>query len=223
MPAEAVLFDIDGTLVDSVDLHARAWQEAFEHFGKRIRFEAVRAQIGKGGDQLMKEFLSPEELERLSEQIDRYRSELYKGKYLGQVRSFPRVRELFQELRRRGIRIALASSAKGDELATYKKIARIEDLVEAETSGDDAERTKPHPDIFDVALKRLGGKIDKSRVFVVGDSPWDAIAAVRLGVRPIGVLCGGFPEEELRKAGCIAIYRDPADLLDRLDESPIVR
>jgi HAD superfamily hydrolase (TIGR01549 family) len=223
MPAEAVLFDIDGTLVDSVDLHARAWQETFEHFGKRIPFQAIRAQIGKGGDQLIKEFLSPEELERLGGPIDRYRSELYKRKYLGQVRPFPRVRELFQELRRRGIRIALASSAKGDELATYKKIARIEDLVEAETSADDAERTKPYPDIFEAALKRLGGAIHKDRVFVVGDSPWDAIAAVRLGIRPIGVLCGGFPEEELRKAGCIAIYRDPADLLDRLDESPIVR
>lgn len=97
MPAEAVLFDIDGTLVDSVDLHARAWQEAFEHFGKRIPFQSIRAQIGKGGDQLMKEFLSPEELERLADSIDKYRSELYKRKYLGQVRPFPRVRQLFQD------------------------------------------------------------------------------------------------------------------------------
>jgi HAD superfamily hydrolase (TIGR01549 family) len=222
MPADAVLFDIDGTLVDSVDLHARAWQEAFAQFGKRIAFQAVRAQIGKGGDQLMKEFLSPEQLEARGKEIDRYRSNLYKRKYLGRVRAFPRVRELFQELLRRGIRIALASSAKGDELATYKKIANIKDLVEAETSADDAERSKPHPDIFEVALNRLGASIRKDRVFVVGDSPWDAIAAVRLGVRPIGVLCGGFPEADLRKAGCIAIYRDPPDLLERLDESPIV-
>jgi HAD superfamily hydrolase (TIGR01509 family) len=223
MLAEAVLFDIDGTLVDSVDLHARAWQEAFEHFGKRIPFEKIRPQIGKGGDQLMKEFFSPEELERRGEEIDRYRSELYQRKYLGRVRAFPRVRELFQELLRRGVRIALASSAKGEELATYKKVAGIEDLVEAETSADDAERTKPHPDIFEAALQRLGARIDKNRVYVVGDSPWDAIAASRLGVRPIGVLCGGFPEADLMKAGCIAIYRDPADLLARLDESPIVR
>jgi HAD superfamily hydrolase (TIGR01549 family) len=222
MPADAVLFDIDGTLVDSVDLHARAWQEAFAQFGKRIAFQAVRAQIGKGGDQLMKEFLSPEQLEARGKEIDRYRSNLYKRKYLGRVRAFPRVRELFQELLRRGIRIALASSAKGDELATYKKIANIKDLVEAETSADDAERSKPHPDIFEVALNRLGASIRKDRVFVVGDSPWDAIAAVRLGVRPIGVLCGGFPEADLRKAGCIAIYRDPPDLLERVDESPIV-
>ena len=223
MAAEALLFDIDGTLVDSVDLHARAWQEAFAHFAKRVAFDAVRAQIGKGGDQLMKEFLSSDELEQRGEEIEEYRSALYKRKYFGKVRAFPRVRELFQELLRRKLRIALASSAKGDELQTYKKIAGIEDLIDTETSSDDAERSKPYPDIFQVALQRLGPGIEKSRVYVIGDSPWDAVAATRLGVRTIGVLCGGFPEPDLRRAGCVAIYRDPADLLSRLDESPIVR
>jgi HAD superfamily hydrolase (TIGR01549 family) len=223
MPAEALLFDVDGTLVDSVDLHARAWQEAFAHFGKRVAFETVRSQIGKGGDQLMKELLTPEELERRGEEIERYRSDLYKREYFDKVRGFPRVRELFQELLRRKLRIALASSAKGDELSKYEKIAGIEDLIETETSADDAERSKPHPDIFEAALERLAPGADKQRVYVIGDSPWDAIAARRLGVRAIGVLCGGFPEADLRKAGCVAIYRDPADLLARLGESPIVR
>jgi HAD superfamily hydrolase (TIGR01509 family) len=223
VPADALLFDIDGTLVDSVDLHAHAWQEAFEHFGKRIPFQAIRSQIGKGGDQLMKEFLSPQELEERGEEIDKYRTDLYKRKYLGQVRGFPRVRELFQALLARKLPIALASSAKGDELALYKELAGIADLIDTETSADDAERSKPYPDIFAVALERLGKKVRKDRVYVIGDSPWDAIAAGRLGVRTLGVLCGGFPEGELRKAGCIAIYRDPADLLARLDESPIVR
>ena len=223
MTAEALLCDIDGTLVDSVDLHARAWEEAFEHFGRRISFAKIRAQIGKGADELLKTLLPPEEFEKRGEEIDRWRSDLYKRKYLGQVRAFPRVRELFQQLLRRKLRIALASSAKGDELARYKQIAGIDDLIDAETSSDDAERSKPNPDIFAVALKGLGGDVRKDRVLVVGDSPWDAIAAGRLGVRTLGVLCGGFPEVELRKAGCIAIYRDPADLLARLDESPIVR
>jgi HAD superfamily hydrolase (TIGR01549 family) len=223
MPAEALLFDVDGTLVDSVDLHARAWQEAFAHFGKRVAFEAVRSQIGKGGDQLMKEFLTPDEQERRGEEIERYRADLYKREYFGKVRGFPRVRELFQELLRRKLRIALASSAKGDELAKYKKIAGIEDLIGTETSADDAERSKPHPDIFEAALERLAPGANKQRVYVIGDSTWDAIAAGRLGVRAIGVLCGGFPEADLRKAGCMAIYRDPADLLARLEESPIVR
>ncbi|HTO96453.1 MAG TPA: HAD family phosphatase, partial [Myxococcales bacterium] len=160
MPAHALLFDVDGTLVDSVDLHARAWQEAFAHFGKRIDFKAVRSQIGKGGDELMKEFLSPAEMERRGEEIEEYRSKLYKREYLHQVRAFPRVRELFQALLGCGLRLALASSAKGDELASYKKVAGIEDLIDAETSGDDAEKSKPHPDIFQVALKRLGPGID---------------------------------------------------------------
>jgi HAD superfamily hydrolase (TIGR01549 family) len=223
VPADALLFDIDGTLVDSVDLHARAWQEALEHFGKRIPYQAIRSQIGKGGDQLMKEFLSPQELEEREEEIDKYRTDLFKRKYFKDVRAFPRVRELFQEILRRKIPLALASSAKGDELEHYKKLAGIDDLVKTETSSDDAERSKPHPDIFEVALKRLGGKPRKDRVYVIGDSPWDAIAAGRLGVRAIGVLCGGFPEADLRKAGCVALYRDPADLLSRLEESPIVR
>ena len=223
MPAEAVLFDVDGTLVDSVDLHARAWQEAFEHFGIRIPYEAIRAQIGKGGDELMKALLRPEGLKRHGEKIDAYRSDLYKRKYLKAVRCFPRVCDLFQELRRRNMRIALASSAKRDELSRYEKLCEIDDLVEIETSGDDAERSKPHPDILGVALERLGPGTAKDRVYMIGDSPWDAVAATRLGVRTIGVLCGGFPEADLRKAGCVAIYRDPADLLARLDESPIVR
>ena len=218
MPAEAVLFDIDGTLIDSVDLHARAWQEAFEHFGKSIPFEEVRAQIGKGGDQLIPVFFPEGPVEK----IDSWRSDLYKRKYLSQVRPFPRVRELFQEILRRGIRIALASSAKGEELKTYKKLTRIDDLIEAETSADDAERSKPHPDIFEAGLNKLG-KVDRRRVFAVGDTPWDAIAAGRAGVRTIGVLCGGFPQADLQAAGCIAIYRDPTDLLERLDDSPLAR
>ena len=221
MAAQAVLFDVDGTLIDSVDLHARAWQDAFAHFGKRITFEEVRAQIGKGGDQLMPVFLSQDELARIGRELERYRAELYQREYLKRVRPSPGVRELFEELLRRGVRIALASSAKSEELELYKRLCRIDDLVQAETSADDAERSKPHPDIFQAALKRLGKDVELRRTFVVGDSPWDAIAAHRLGVRAIGVLCGGFAEADLRRAGCIAIYRDPEDLRMRLDQSPL--
>jgi HAD superfamily hydrolase (TIGR01509 family) len=216
----AALVDVDGTLIDSVDLHARAWQEALAYFGRRVPFEEIRAQIGKGGDQLLPVFLSEDELARRGEAVEEYRSELYKRKYLRQVRPFPRVRELFQALQRRGVRVALASSAKGDELAIYKAIAGIDDLVDTETSSDDAERSKPHPDIFAAALKRLGGAPLRD-TFAVGDSPWDAAAAHRLGVRCIGVLCGGFAEADLRAAGCVEIYRDPADLLARLDHSAL--
>lgn len=217
---EAVIFDIDGTLVDSVDLHARAWQETFKHFGHDVAYEKVRHQIGKGGDQLMPVFFSKEELKRFGEEMEEFRGELYKREYLSRVRAFPKVRELFLRVREDGKRIALASSAKEDELETYKRIANIEDLIETETSADDAEKSKPHPDIFEAALKQLGN-IDVSRVIVVGDTPYDAEAAGKIDLRTIGVLCGGFPEAELRLAGCTDIYRDPADLLTRYAESPL--
>jgi len=216
---EAVIFDIDGTLVDSVDLHALAWQQALGHFGHDFSFERVRRQIGKGSDQLLPALLPVDVVERQGKEIERYRSELFKRDYLPRVRAFPAVRELFERLKADGKRIALASSAKGDELEMYKKIAGIGDLIDAETSSDDADKSKPHPDIFQAALGRLG-RVSPERVIVIGDTPYDAQAAAKAGMRTIGVLCGGFPEADLRAAGCIAIYRDPADLLARYDESP---
>lgn len=217
---KAVIFDIDGTLVDSVDLHARAWQETFSHFGKEIPFEQVRHQIGKGGDQLMPVFFSKEELNNSGEEMEKYRSELFKRDYLPRVRAFPRVRELFLRIKENGVRLALASSAKEEELKAYKKIADIEDLVEEETSADDADKSKPHPDIFEAALERLGD-MEPHHALVVGDTPYDAEAAGKIELRTIGVLCGGFPEAELRAAGCIQIFQDPADLLARYDDSII--
>jgi HAD superfamily hydrolase (TIGR01549 family) len=219
---KAVIFDIDGTLVDSVDLHARAWQETFKHFGKEIPYERVRHQIGKGGDQLMPVFFTEEELKEFSDEMEKYRGELYKREYLPRVRAFPRVRDLFVKIRDDGRRLALASSAKEEELGAYKKIARIEDLVEEETSADDADKSKPHPDIFEAALERLGD-IEASEAIVIGDTPYDAEAAGKINLQTIGVLCGGFPERELREAGCRQIYRDPADLLAGYEESLIVK
>ncbi|MBV9734644.1 MAG: HAD family hydrolase [Acidisphaera sp.] len=217
---DAVIFDIDGTLVDSVDLHARAWQEAFAAFGHRFEFAAIRSQIGKGGDQLLPVFLSPAECREKGKTIEEYRGALFKRTYLPQVRAFPQVRALFERLRTDGIRPALASSAKGDELETYKRIAGIEGLVDAQTSSDDAEKSKPHPDIFEAALARLDG-VSPDRVLVVGDSPYDAEAAGKAGLRTLGLLCGGFPPAALREAGCIRLYRDPADLLANYAGSPL--
>jgi len=209
---KAIIFDIDGTLVDSVDLHARAWQETFRHFGREIEFEKVRHQIGKGSDQLMPVFFSEAELERFGEEMEKFRGELFKREYLSQVRAFPRVRELFERIKADGKRIALASSAKKDELKTYKELARITDLVEEETSADDVDKSKPHSDIFEAALAALGD-VEADEAIVIGDTPYDAEAAGKIKLRTIGVLCGGFPEAELRAAGCTVIYRDPADLL----------
>lgn len=217
---KAAIFDVDGTLVDSVELHAKAWQDAFEEFGHELAFDAIRSQIGKGGDQLMPVFLSEQELAAKGKEIEKYRGEVFKAKYFSQVRPLADVRQLFQRLIDGGWKIALASSAKGEELQTYKDIARISDLLDTETSSDDADKSKPHPDIFLAAMDRLGRAVAPQDCVVIGDSPYDAEAAGKAGARAsVGVLSGGFPEADLRKAGCVEIYRDPADLLRNYKKS----
>ncbi len=213
---EAVIFDVDGTLVDSVDFHAEAWERAFARYGKDIGFDAIRSQIGKGGDQLMPEFLDEAEMTSFGEALDAARSDIFKSEYLHRVKGFPGAADLLSEIRRRGRKTALASSAKADELKVYKHAAGVEGLTDAETSSDDAERSKPHPDIFQAALKRL--KLGPDRVLVVGDTPYDADAARRAGIASIGVLCGGFEGEDIRRGGAGRVYRDPLDLLAHIDE-----
>jgi HAD superfamily hydrolase (TIGR01549 family) len=216
----AAIFDIDGTLVDSVDLHAAAWQQAFRHFGKDVAFEKVRQQIGKGADQLMPVFFTRAELDRFGKDLEKYRKELFLREYLPRVRPFPRVRELFERIRADGKRIVLASSAPKKEYTTYVKVLNIKDLVEGGTSADDVEKSKPHPDIIEAALGVLGD-VPARDALAVGDTPYDAEAAGKSGLRTLGVLCGGLPEADLRAAGCIAIFRDPADLLARYEQSPL--
>jgi HAD superfamily hydrolase (TIGR01549 family) len=214
--ASAVIFDIDGTLIDSVDFHARAWQETLAHFGIPAAFEDVRSQIGKGGDQLLPVFVPAEKLDALKDRMEAFRGKLFEREYLPKIRPFPAVRELFERIRSDGERIALASSAKEDEIAVYKRLAQIADLVDAETSADDVNCSKPCPDVFEVAVNRL--RVSPAGAIVVGDSPYDAMAAGRARLKTVGVLCGGFPEDDLKRAGCAAIFSDPADILDRFAE-----
>ncbi len=217
---QAVIFDVDRTLIDSVDLHAKAWQDAFHDYGHEVGFYEIRSQIGKGGDQLMPVFLSEGELDAKDEELEKHRGQVLKERYLPQVTPFPMVRELLQRIQADGTKVALASSAKEDELQTYKEVANIEDLLEAETSSDDAESSKPNPDILLAALKHLGG-MPPDQAIVIGDTPYDAEAAGKAGLRTIGLLCGGWSEADLKKAGCIAAYKDPADLLAQYDASPL--
>jgi HAD superfamily hydrolase (TIGR01509 family) len=200
MTLKAVIFDIDGTLIDSVDLHAEAWREALLHFGHDIPYEEVRWQIGKGGDQLMAALLTKGDHERQGEEIERYRSQLFKERYLPKAVAFPHVRDLFKKLKASGLRVALASSCKADEMPIYERVANIKDLVDSKTCGDDVDRSKPESDIFEVMLRRLGD-LQPEQAIAVGDAPYDAEAAGKAGLRTIGVLSGGFPEEALRKAG----------------------
>src|SRR3954468_6356181 len=218
---KALIFDIDGTILDSVDLHARAWQEAFQHFGYSFSFETIRAQIGKGGDQLLPVFLSEEDQKAKGDALKKFRGELFKKTYLKEVKPFPGVRELFLKIKSNGQQIALASSAKGDELGIFAKIAGVDDLLDTATSSADAEKSKPHPDIFEAALEKLGSSVDRSSVVVVGDSPHDAEAAGKAGLQMVGVLCGGFAEADLRAAGAGSVYAGPEELLRRYEESPL--
>lgn len=219
---KAIIFDVDGTLLDSVDFHALAWQETLARHGITAAFEDVRNQIGKGSDQLMPVFLPPDLLEKSGEQIKEERNRHFKKQYLPRVRPFPKVRQLFERLLNDGKSVLLASSGSRTEVEEYKRIAGIEDLIESDTSSDDAEKSKPHPDIFLAALEKLGNP-DPSNALVVGDTPYDAEAAGKAGLRTVGVLCGGFSEDSLLKSGCIALYRDPADLLERYATSPLAK
>jgi HAD superfamily hydrolase (TIGR01549 family) len=215
--ADAVIFDVDGTLLDSVDYHARSWQETFARHGIDVTFEAVRSQIGKGGDQLLPVFVPPDRLKREGDRLKDERAAHFKAAYLPLIRPFPKVRELVERLKRDGKRVVLASSGSREEVEEYKRIAGVADLIEGDTSADDAERSKPHPDVFLAALDKLGNP-DPAAVLVVGDTPYDAQAAGKAGLATIGVLCGGFPAADLRAAGCVALFRDPADLLARYDQ-----
>ena len=219
MTLRAVIFDVDGTLIDSNDQHALAWLKTFRRFDHSVAFEDIRGQIGKGGDQLLPVFLSPEEVEARGEEMSDFRSELFKREFLPGLQPFPGVRALFERIRSDGREIVLASSATGSELDRYKEIAGVADLLDGATSSDDSEHSKPEPDIFLAALRTAGVRPEEA--VVIGDTPYDAIAAVKAGVRPIGVLCGLFPETALRNEGCMAVYRDPAHLLDAYDDSPL--
>jgi HAD superfamily hydrolase (TIGR01549 family) len=213
----AFIFDIDGTLVDSNELHVDSWDRAFRKFGKHFPREALRAQIGKGSDQYLPEFLTPDEIDRFGKELDEYRSELFRKEYLPKVRPFPKVRELFQRIRDDHKRIVLASSGKKADTEYYVKLLKIDNLIEGYVSGDDADNSKPAPDIFAASLKKLGG-ISPADAVTVGDTRFDIEAARKAGLKTIAFLCGGTSESVLRQAGAVVIYRDPADFLAHYDE-----
>jgi HAD superfamily hydrolase (TIGR01549 family) len=218
---KAAIFDLDGTLLDSVDLHAIAWQEALLKFGHDVSFDQVRGQIGKGGDKLIPVFLSADQQRDHGKEMEEWRGNRFKTEYLPLVRPFSAVPELLRRVRDAGLRIAVASSDKKDEVDKYLDIARIDDVVDLKTSSDDVEESKPAPDIFEIVLKKL--KIEGADAVAIGDTPYDAEAAGKAKVATIGVLCGGFKAGWLRQAGCVEIYPGPAALFARFPDSLLAR
>ena len=215
---QAVIFDIDGTIIDSVDFHIQAWKRTFENFGKEVSYELIRPQIGKGDDDMLPVFFSNRELHRFRRDLEKYRGELFEREYLPKVKAFPRVRELFERIKQDNKKITLASTAKEKEINIYQEIARINDLVDSVVCSEEVKKSKPHRDICATALHKLGN-MAPHQIIAVGDTEYDAEAAGKMNVRTIGLLCGGGNREELCQAGCIAIYKHPADLLDHYEVS----
>lgn len=218
---EALLCDIDGTLVQSNWLHAEAWQVAFGAMGIHLELEDVRRQIGKGGDELIPVFVPWWKRTQVEDPLKAFRKHIFMHDYLSRVEALPQVREFLLKLKDAGIRLALASSADKDDLKIYKRIANIEDLIEEETSATDASKAKPHPDIFEATLDRLG--LPPKKCMALGDTPYDAESAGKAGLRTIGVTTGGWSHQELLDAGCVAVYESVADLLEHFENSPLVR
>jgi HAD superfamily hydrolase (TIGR01549 family) len=209
---KALIFDIDGTIIDSVGAHIEAWKRAFARFGKEVSDDDIRHHIGEGSDDMLPVFFSSEELRRLRPDLENYRSELFKREYLPRLKAFPKVRDLFEGIKNDGKKIALGSTAKGEEVNIYKEIARIADLVDCAVSSEEVAESKPHSDIYGVALEKLGN-MAPAEVIAIGDTAYDVEAAAKKHICTIGLLRGGGTREELQRAGAVALYQDPADLL----------
>jgi HAD superfamily hydrolase (TIGR01549 family) len=210
-----VIFDVDGTLVDSNDAHARAWVQAFADHGITVAYEPVRRAIGMGGDKLMPLVGGIDEDSAIGKQIGERRATIFQQVWLPTLRPFPRTRELVQRLTDRGYTLTIASSAKEQELQPLLEVAGVSDLFPTRTSSDDADRSKPDPDIVKAALERARCSAD--RTIMIGDTPYDVEAARRAQVRVVAFECGGWGRADLRDAD--EVYRDASELLDRYEKS----
>jgi HAD superfamily hydrolase (TIGR01509 family) len=212
-----VLLDVDGTLLDSNDAHARSWIEAFEGVGISLRFDQVRRLIGKGGDKLLWELADIEEDSVAGQVLCAHRLDIFRTRYAPELAPTPGARVLLEALRARDLALVVASSASGEELDLLLREAGVRDLLCSAMTASDVERNKPDPDVVRAAIARAG--LPPSELVFVGDTPYDVEAGLRAGVQVVGLTCGGWARGDLR--GAVAIYRDPADLYARLDESPI--
>ena len=214
---KAVLFDVDGTLVDSNDAHADAWVKAFNKHGVNVDWTKVRRCIGMGGDKLMPEVSGLDEDSSRGAAIAGDRGRIFKRDFLPRIKSLRNAKNLVAAIAERGYVAVAASSARKDELTHLLAIAGVDALMDAATSSDDAEESKPEPDIVLAALERAKAK--PGEAIMIGDTPYDVAAATRAGVKIIGFRSGGWGDADLE--GSVAIYDGPWDLLERIDESPL--
>jgi HAD superfamily hydrolase (TIGR01549 family) len=207
------IVDIDGTLVDTSYHHTIAWGRAFADHGVEVALWRVHRHNGMGGDQLVTAVAGDDVEQRLGDQIREAEARRY-AEMIDEVRLLPGARGLLVRLRHLGHRVVLASSAKQDEVEHYVDLLDARELVEAWTSGGDVDRTKPHPDLLGAAANRLSSA---DQLVAIGDTTWDAIAAASAGLPSIGLLSGGFGADELREAGCRAVYADAGALAESLE------
>lgn len=215
----AVLFDIDGTLLDSNDAHAHAWLDALRGHGKNVPYELLRSKIGMGGDKLLRQVAGIDEDSVEGRSITERRVAILKAHYLDDVGPFPGARVLVDRLRSRGFVCAAVTSAKAADAADLLRIAAVADILDPVITSDEADASKPEPDLVEIAVERLGLTADEC--ILVGDTPYDVEAATRAGVPVVAFRCGGWGDADLH--GAVAIYDGPAELSSRLDDSPIVR
>lgn len=208
-----VLFDIDGTLVDSNYLHTIAWFRAFDALGHRVPMSRIHRAIGMGSDKLVPELIGEE-----NDEADELHGDHYE-KLHGDLRAFEGAADLLRACKDRGARIVLATSAKERDLDALRKAIDADDAIDEVTTSGDVDRSKPDPDIFAAAIDKAG--LDTSSTIVVGDTKWDVDAARRLGLDTVAVATGGWSRQELTDAGAVAVYDTAADLLADLDDSPI--
>ncbi|HEY8319538.1 MAG TPA: HAD family hydrolase [Amnibacterium sp.] len=215
----AILFDIDGTLVDSNYLHVDAWARAFADVGHPVPVWRIHRAIGMDSGKLL-EVLLGDDLDRLGDEAKERHSTHYK-RDAERLRSFEQAQELLRELAGRGLKVVLATSAPQEEFEVLQQVLQIDDAVAEYTTSEDVAEAKPAPGVVQMALKKAG--VEPGDALMVGDAAWDMQAAKKAGVDGVGVRTGGIGPGELTDAGAIAVYDDVADLLQRLDESPIYR
>lgn len=212
-----VIFDIDGTLVDSNDAHAHAWVAALAEAGHDVAFDRVRRLIGKGGDKVLPELTGLDHEGAEGKQISTRRGEIFMTNYVPQLKPFPKTRDLLMRLHAEGCKLIVATSAPQQELKALLAITGAAELFEERTTSDDAAHSKPDPDIVMVALRRSG--LPASAVVMIGDTPYDIEAAGKAGVHAIGLRSGGWQDADLRDA--TATFASPADLLAQIEHSPL--